>query len=299
MPGSSPLRGKALPSNPLALARPRLPACRLWQHSAWPPAALPCPRRASAGQGLAAECLCNVLATGQLFFKPGASRVGRARPRAAMLVWTLRKGSAPPAAAAAERPRDARPRETAGRAAALRPGPHLRKRSAGQKPEEARPEKRRRAAGAVDPLAFHEPASETKAERQQRRGTPGPRACSRCRWYAMEDRWAKTVGAFSGPSAPQKRSWIAERPARWGGPWGLRRSLCSLSLNRGIAESADACPRVTAGQSRRLCTQWARFEVRPAALQAEAVAHPQDRASRLDVPGRTGQVEAPGVAVRR
>ena len=98
----------------------------------------------------------------------------------------------------------------------------------------------------------------------RRHGPGGDRSCSRCRWYTMEHRWATTYGRFSGPVVPQPRSWIGERPARWGGTWGLGCTLCSQSLTRRVD------PRGTAGQDhRRLCTKWSRFEVRSTTLQAE------------------------------
>ena len=107
-------------------------------------------------------------------------------------------------------------------------------------------------------------AAETKDEHMRRHGPGGDRSCSRCRWYTMEHRWATTYGRFSGPAVPQPRSWIGERPARWGGTWGLGCTLCSQSLTRRVD------PRGTAGQDhRRLCTKWSRFEVRSTTLQAE------------------------------
>lgn len=187
--------------------------------------------------------------------------------------WPLRRGSIPPPPPpAASPPPRARPRASAGPAAAKRTDS---RRRPGQEHAETPSSKRRRTT-AHDP-SMHGPATETRAEHEARHGVPGPSSCSRCRWYAMGDRWSKTVGAFSGPSAPARRSWIAERPARWGGDWGLGCSLCSLSLNRdrGAAASTESS-RGTAERTRRyLCTKWARFEVRPSTLQAETFAQHQ------------------------
>ncbi len=194
---------------------------------------------------------------------------------AEMPKWPLRKCTAAPPAAAADRRRRA---ATAGPAT----GPHgsTSPTIAGRRPPpppQGTPPKKRQRTGADDPLALLGPATETKAEHQKRHGVPGLQSCARCRWYAMGDRWSKTVGAFSGPSVPQKRCWIAERPARWGGTWGLGCSLCSLSLNRSRTEDQGGVSRVTAEPARRQSTKWARYEVRPAVLQAETFA--QHRAS--------------------
>ena len=125
------------------------------------------------------------------------------------------------------------------------------------------------------------PATETKEEHMRRHGPAGDRTCIRCRWYSMGHRWATAYGQFSGPAVPQPRSWIGERPARWGGTWGLGCTLCSQSLTRKVD------PRGIAGHddSRRLCTKWARFEVRPRMLQAEYFAEHRRRARSVGIAG--------------
>ena len=121
------------------------------------------------------------------------------------------------------------------------------------------------------------PVTETK-EQHLKRHDGGFRACARCHYYyKFGHRWLSAHGhvkeiARAGPR--QSFAWLAERPARWGGAWGLGCKVC-----------ADAAARIVAGASaesqggvcrRRLGTAWARFEVRASSLQAEHVRQHQD-----------------------
>lgn len=118
-------------------------------------------------------------------------------------------------------------------------------------------------------------ATETRGEHALRHpGPSGLRACVRCRWYVMEPKWSLAFGKFSAPASPEARCWIAERPVRWGGSWGLGCTLCSEALTRNADGSADRS-RGTAEQ-RRLGAKWARFEVRPAGLQADSFRNHRD-----------------------
>jgi hypothetical protein len=117
------------------------------------------------------------------------------------------------------------------------------------------------------------PATESRDQHVRRHGPNGDRACPRCRWYAMESVWSAAYGRFSGPASPQPRSWIAERPCRWGGAWGLGCTLCGQIEDRRRGD-ADRGPRASAGQARRrVGTKFSRFEVRPATLQADHFAN--------------------------
>ena len=120
------------------------------------------------------------------------------------------------------------------------------------------------------------PVTETK-EQHLKRHDGGLRARPRCHFYKFGHRWLSAHGhvketARAGPR--QNFTWLAERPARWGGAWGLGCKVC-----------ADAAARIVTGASaesqggvcrRRLGTAWARFEVRASSLQAEHVRQHQD-----------------------
>ena len=86
--------------------------------------------------------------------------------------------------------------------------------------------------------------------------------------------WMRAYGmvAESSRAGPRRTiCWLAERPARWGGFWGLGCTMC-----------ADAAARLALGATQlgrgraRLHTAWARFESRPAALQSEHVRQHQN-----------------------
>ena len=132
------------------------------------------------------------------------------------------------------------------------------------------------------------PASETREEHLQRH-KGGRRTCQRCRYYLFGANWAATYGSFTAPSGPRGRVvWLGERPARWGGVWGLGCSVCAgLDYRRrkseepmiGTAVGPGACASTStsrgrgvrlAGASRKRCgTKWARYEIR--ATQSEHV----------------------------
>ncbi len=106
----------------------------------------------------------------------------------------------------------------------------------------------------------------------------GSRSCGRCRWYIFGHRWLPSYGSVGGAGAPGGRAgprarveWLAERPSRWGGAWGLGCRLCADFAWR--AEQGDI-PN-SAGPKRkwrgRLGTAWSRHEVRTSTLQAEHV----------------------------
>jgi hypothetical protein len=116
------------------------------------------------------------------------------------------------------------------------------------------------------------PVTETRKEHELRHGT-GMRTCPRCRWYEWGHRWMATYGSVSHAHAgPCKRVvWVAERPVRWGGAWGLGCTFCADSVARQTVQShGDSGQASTSsGPPRRLGTNWARFNVRAQALQAE------------------------------
>ena len=62
-----------------------------------------------------------------------------------------------------------------------------------------------------------------------KRHNGGRKTCVRCRFYLFGDAWVATYGCLPlqfGP-APGKTVWLGERPARWGGVWGLGCSVCA------------------------------------------------------------------------
>jgi len=119
------------------------------------------------------------------------------------------------------------------------------------------------------------PVTETK-EQHLKRHSGGLRSCPRCRYYQRGQQWARAHGhvAETSRAGPRGAVWLAERPVRWGGTWGLGCAIC-----------ADSVARVCVGQvvggkdvasKRRLGTAWARYEVRARCLQAEHIRQHQD-----------------------
>jgi hypothetical protein len=116
------------------------------------------------------------------------------------------------------------------------------------------------------------PATETRKEHELRHGN-GMRSCPRCRWYRWGDRWLVTYGSVSHARAGPRQTvvWVAERPPRWGGAWGLGCTFCADAAARQSFQSRGDSGQASAssGPPRRLGTNWARFDVRATALQAE------------------------------
>ena len=110
--------------------------------------------------------------------------------------------------------------------------------------------------------------TETKEQHLQRHDG-GLRTCPRCRYYQHKERWQREYGCEDHASrriAGAGAVWLAERPVRWGGFWGLGCTFCADAVAR--LEGGDSAGQVCA---RRLRTTWARFEVRAASLQAEHI----------------------------
>ena len=63
------------------------------------------------------------------------------------------------------------------------------------------------------------PCTETREEHLTRH-EGGRRTCPRCRHYMFGDSWTATYGSFPGQGR-DREVWLAERPARWGGSWGV------------------------------------------------------------------------------
>ena len=122
---------------------------------------------------------------------------------------------------------------------------------------------------------------ETRQDHLTRHGG-GQRTCPRCRWYKHGDFWTCSYGKLysqlhSGPR--ENVLWLAERPVRWGGEWGLGCSICAWFANRAtVTGPCHTPPSASSTQpqrgSQRLCrlgTRFARFEVRAEFLQAEHI----------------------------
>ena len=64
-----------------------------------------------------------------------------------------------------------------------------------------------------------------------KRHSGGIRGCPRCRWYTFGHAWAGTYGSLNTQelrAGPRERVvWIAERPFRWSGTWGLGCTLAA------------------------------------------------------------------------
>ena len=80
--------------------------------------------------------------------------------------------------------------------------------------------------------------------------------------------------AYTTRAGPRDVVWLAERPVRWGGTWGLGCKLCADSVARVAVDGVGSSP--AGAKSRRLGTAWARFEVRAASLQAEHIRQHQE-----------------------
>ena len=123
----------------------------------------------------------------------------------------------------------------------------------------------------VDELGL---ASETKAEHLARHEGGRPETCARCRYYQRGGTWTRAYGfvAESSLAGPCRRvAWLAERPVRWGGTWALGCTMCADLLSRQTFGESDKKSRRA-----RQRTVWARFEVRPATLQAEHIRQHQN-----------------------
>ena len=117
------------------------------------------------------------------------------------------------------------------------------------------------------------PANES-SEAHMCRHSPPDKTCPRCRFYSIGASWVGAYGTLDSlRHGPERVIWIAERPAHWGGPWGLGCTLCAQALVRASDPGASTprpsgashCRRVRSG------TAWARFEVRTRHLMSESV----------------------------
>ena len=109
----------------------------------------------------------------------------------------------------------------------------------------------------------------------------GLRTCPRCRWHARGAEWVCSDGMFVRQQCSRARenvAWLAERPTRFGGEWGLGCTVCAWFANRAFTEqrvgegrcgSRASQPQRGAASLCRLGSRFARFEVRAEYLQAE------------------------------
>ena len=111
-----------------------------------------------------------------------------------------------------------------------------------------------------------------------KRHSGGIRGCPRCRWYTFGHAWAGTYGSLNTQelrAGPRERVvWIAERPLRWSGTWGLGCTLCADAAARRACKPKDttaSAPPRGRGQHRRLGSVWSRFDVRCLSLQCEHI----------------------------
>ena len=82
----------------------------------------------------------------------------------------------------------------------------------------------------ADSMDFLGSSSESRTAHLARHGG-GRRDCARCRYYMWGASWMKAYGQVPYPQQPRGRrevcQWLAERPARWPGAWGLGCSVCA------------------------------------------------------------------------
>ena len=79
--------------------------------------------------------------------------------------------------------------------------------------------------------------------------------CAICRFLQRRKAWSVSVASVPSANAPGKRLvWLREKPAHWGGKWGLG-CVCCHHLASKIADSPCNHRR------RRLTSKWARYEV--------------------------------------
>ena len=203
-----------------------------------------------------------------------------------MAPWRLRRTSS---AVAIRKPdKKPKPKPTPGpsRSAGRRPPRAAQRRASptpGASPAAAQGNSRRAAQGnsRSQPPSFLDPVvgkvEETRADHLKKHGG-GLRTCPRCRFYKHGDVWTCSYGKLNpaerGLAGPRENVvWLAERPVRWGGLWGLGCSICAWFANRTTGPESGG-PSSTQPQrgSQRLCrlgTRFARFEVRAEFLQAE------------------------------
>lgn len=140
-----------------------------------------------------------------------------------------------------------------------------------------RPRKKRRIdeGAAVSAASFIGPATETREAHLQRHGG-GRKTCPRCRYYLHGESWLCTYGGFQSIAGPRgKTLWLGERPAKWGGAWGLGCTVCSaFNLRRETSGASTPGSRTSKVRARFGCA-WARFDVRSRTLQSSHVRYHQ------------------------
>jgi hypothetical protein len=104
------------------------------------------------------------------------------------------------------------------------------------------------------------------------------RSCSRGHYYKFGLWWLNAYGHVKEASQAGLRKvvvWLAERPVRWGGAWGIRCHMFAYVAARTVAGS----PAESQGGAsrRRQGTAWARFEVHGSSLQAEHIIQHKDQ----------------------
>ena len=114
------------------------------------------------------------------------------------------------------------------------------------------------------------PITESREAHLKRHGG-GRHDCPRCKFYHFGHVWIGAYGSIDSQSGPRRKIvWLAERPVRWGGPWGVGCVLCGQALHRSIASKAQgaACSSAACFDAaemqcppKRLGTKWARYEV--------------------------------------
>ena len=104
----------------------------------------------------------------------------------------------------------------------------------------------------------------------------GLQTCPRCRWSRKGDQWKCAYGKFisTAGESPETVVWLAERPLRLQGAWGLGCTICAWFTNKAIDE-----PQPKRGvKVCRVATRFSRFEVRCPNLQAEYIRQHADYA---------------------
>ena len=114
------------------------------------------------------------------------------------------------------------------------------------------------------------PVSETREQHMERHGKGGHPKCPRCKYYKFGEKWAKAYGSIELQHPRKSVRWLAEKPLRFGGTWGLGCVFCAdMRARLNVADAPPDRQHQNNTRSRRFGSAWARFDVRPRALQAE------------------------------
>ena len=160
-------------------------------------------------------------------------------------------------------------------------GPHMRQRGASEPPRHKRGAAAQSRAGPGPRLDLEQTLGSVDESREEHLKRCQQPRCPRCRFYNFGPNWQATYGSITEDAGPRSKTiWLSERPSRWKGVWALRCTLCTEALRKQQLAAEGSSKRQQDGmeaegsskkKTGRGNCKWARFEVRPANLQAEHV----------------------------